>query len=464
MNFPNRLKHSKPGLHFLRLIFSLLLFVNLQPTQAQTPATATLNTNEAKSNREMGLAMLDEMKKVLEEYYYDAKYHGIDLKARFEAAKNRIKTLNYNWQVYRVLAQVLLDFNDSHTRLILPPRTDFFQYGFTVQIIGDKCFIVSVKKGSDADKKGLRVGDQVLNIGKFAPTRENLWKIIYVLYRLDPANTVDLKIKNLEGTDTSMTVTAKTMTIKEYKEERKKHKDDEAEKPFKCQEISTEVIACKLYTFVVEKSQIDKMMKQVGQHSKLILDLRGNSGGYVSVEAYLTGYLFDHDVKVSDLVTRKKTEIEMAKSRNDKSFKGELVVLVDSKSASAAECVARVVQIERRGKIIGDVTMGAVMTSVTAPLFGHISSMSDYATTYTGMSVTIADVIMKDGSRIEGVGVIPDEAIGPTGLGLAHKTDPVLAYAAIKLGAKLTPEQAGQFYFIRDKQEDEDDAETESDQ
>jgi hypothetical protein len=68
MNFPHRLKHSKSGLHFLRLIFSLLLFVNLSPAHAQAPASETLNTNEAKSNREMGLAMLGEMKKVLEEY------------------------------------------------------------------------------------------------------------------------------------------------------------------------------------------------------------------------------------------------------------------------------------------------------------------------------------------------------------------------------------------------------------
>ena len=46
----------------------------------------------------------------------------IDLKARIEAAKERVKTLEYNWQMYRVLVQVLMDFDDSHTRLILPPR------------------------------------------------------------------------------------------------------------------------------------------------------------------------------------------------------------------------------------------------------------------------------------------------------------------------------------------------------
>ncbi len=461
MDSKNTSKRSKLGLHLLWLIFSFFLLVNLQPTHAQTPAGETLNTTDAKRNREMGLAMLDEMKETLEESYYDPKYRGIDLKARFQAAKDRVKTLNYNWQVYRVLAQVLLDFNDSHTRLILPPRTDYFEYGFTVQMIGDKCFVVSVKKGSDAEQKGLRVGDEVLNIGKFVPTREHLWKIIYVLYKLDPAKTVDLKIKNLAGAEAQMTITAKTMTEKEKKEEQKKHKEQEKAKPFKCQEISTEVIACKLYTFSVEKNQIDKMMKEVGPHSKLILDLRGNRGGYVSIEEYLTGYLFERDIEIASMVTRKKTEARIAKSQKDKSFKGELVVLVDSESASAAEMVARVMQLEKRGKVIGDVSNGAVMTSITVGLFGRLSAFTDVAITSTGMSVSIGDVIMKDGSRIEHVGVIPDEAIGPTGYGLAHHTDPLLAYAATMLGATLTPEQAGQFYFMAEKQEDAEEPETE---
>jgi C-terminal processing protease CtpA/Prc len=461
MNYKNTSRPAKIGLQFLCVIISFLLPTNFHPAQAQTPASETLNTKEAKRYREMGLAMLDEMKKVLEEVYYDPKYHGIDLKARIQAAKDRVRASNYGWQVYRVLAQVLLDFNDSHTRLILPPRTDYFEYGFAMQMIGNKCFVVSVKKGSDAEQKGLKVGDQVLNIGKFTPTRGNLWKIMYVLYKLDPANTVDLKIKNLAGTEVPLTVAAKTMTEKERKEERKKRKDEEKVKPFKCQEINADVIACKLYTFLVEKDQIDKMMKQVGQHAKLILDLRSNSGGYVSTEEYLTGYLFDHDVKIADMVTRKETKTRIAKSKKDKSFKGELIVLVDSQSASAAEMVARVVQIEKRGKIIGDVTSGMVMTSVTAGLFGQLSALTDYAVTYTAMSVTIGDVIMKDGSRIEGAGVIPDEAMGPTGLGLANKTDPVLAHAATLLGAQLTPEQAGQFYFMTQKQEDAEDAETE---
>jgi C-terminal processing protease CtpA/Prc len=445
----------------LWLICSLLFLVNPHATYAQSPAGEKLNTSEAQQSRELGLAMLEEMKDNLEEHYYDRKFRGLDLKTRYQAAKDQIKTLNYNWQIFRVLAKFLLDLNDSHTRFILPPRMDHFEYGFTTQMFGDKCFVVTVKKGSDAEAKGLKVGDEILNIGRFTPTRSDLWKIFYLIYKLDPSKTVDLRVRTLDGPEAQIKVAARTMTEKEYQAERKKRKDDKALKPFKCQEINAELTACKLYTFSIGTSQIDKMMKEIGQHQKLILDLRGNGGGYVATEKYLTGYLFDHEVKMAEEVTRKKTEVRMSGSKKDKAFKGELIILVDSNSASAAELLARVVQLEQRGKVIGDTTSGALMTSITLGLFGRLHANTIYASTRYLMSVTIGEIIMKDGNRVEGVGVTPDESIVPTGLALRHKVDPILAHAATRLGGNLTPEQAGEFYFITRKDEDDDDDEGE---
>lgn len=454
MNYKHQLTRPAMKLCGLLLISALLIPAHSQFAHAQI---ATSGPSSPKRIREYGLHLLGEMKGRLKEFYFDPKYRGIDLDARFKAAEARIKTLDYNWQVYRVLAQILLDFNDSHTRLSLPPRMDNFEYGFGLQMIGDKCFVVSVKKESDAEAKGVKVGDQILKIGKYTPTRDNLWKILYVLYQLDPIDFINLNLKGVDGAEKELTVKAKTMTMEEQRKEWKKRKDEEKRKPFKCQEVNAEVMACKLYTFVVEKDEINKMMKAIGQHSKLILDLRGNSGGYVLTEEHLAGYLFDRDVKIADVVTRKKTEERIAKSKKEKSFKGELVVLVDSRSASASEIIARLVQIERRGKVVGDVSRGAVMTSIYVPLFNPSVALSNVIYRNTGMSMTIGDVIMSDGSRIEHIGVIPDAPIVPTGLALAKKTDPVLAYAASLLKAELSPEKAGEFYFLTAKTEAEDD-------
>ncbi len=440
----------------LVLFFSLLLLFSSQQTAFSQTEKPKKVSGDTKRHRAVSIALLEEIKDNLKKYYYDKTFHGMDLDAKVKAAKERINTLEFNWQMYRVLVQFLMDFDDSHTRFHLPPRTDYFDYGFSMQMFGNDCFVISVKKGSDAEKQGLKVGDQITRIGKFKPNRSDLWKIIYVVYKLDPSDTIDLSLTTLDGSQQIITIKAKTMTQKERREELKKRKGEEKFKPFRCQEVDSRVIACKLYSFVVEKNDIDKMITQIKNYQKMILDLRGNGGGLVSIEEYLLGHFFERDLKIANIITRDKTEERFAKTRGDRVFKGELVVLIDSRSASAAEMTARVLQLENRAKIVGDISSGAVMTSYNLGLFSPASALADIVISPLGMSVTVADVVMRDGSRLEKVGVIPDFLAVPTSMALNKKLDAVLAYAATMLGAELTPEKAGEFYFITQKDIDED--------
>lgn len=448
------------NLKFVSFFLTFLLFGNLTCVFAQ--ADKVKLTSEAKIARDHSLGILDEMEEILTEYYYDPKFKGIDLKTRIATAKARVKTLEYNWQMYRVLVQVLMDFNDSHTTMILPPRSDYFQYGFGMQMIGDDCMVTSIKKDSDAAKQGVEVGDQILLLGKFRPNRRDLWKMIYLIYKLAPDKTLDLAIRKHDGTEKTLTINAKTMTDKEYRAEQKARKDRRKFEPFKCQEFGAEVVACKLYSFAVEKNDIDKMMKQAAKYPKFILDLRGNSGGYVVIEQHLLSYFFDRPVKIADLITRKKTEVRMTKPLGDKQYKGQVAVLIDSNSASASEMTARVFQLEKRAVIYGDNSSGSVMTSFTMPFRSVMSALSDAAIIRVGMSVTVADVKMRDGSRLENIGVIPDLNLQPTPIALAKRMDAVLAYAAVQFGVELSPEKAGSYNFITEKTENEDDEEMDS--
>lgn len=441
----------------LPLIYlSLFFFLLTQPASAQIIINDVTGPTDAKTKRNMGLHMLDEIKQIIKKEYYDPKFRGIDLDERFKAAAERIKKMDTNSQIFRVIAQVLVDFNDSHTRFIPPARATRAEYGFSFQMIGMDCYVVDVKKGSDAEAKGVKVGDAVLKINQIAPTRDNLWQILYIIYQLHPQEKLALTLRSADGQEREIVVDAKFRTTEEIIKERAKRKSEQREKPFKCKEVSASIIACKLYTFSVEKEQIDKMMKEVKKYAKLILDLRGNGGGYVVTEMHLTSYFFDRDVKIGDEVQRKKTKERFAKSLKEKVFGGDLIVLIDSKSASASEVFARVIQIEKRGKVVGDVSAGAVMTSRIYPMSKESGGWS-YATWYTfGANVTVGDLIMSDGGRLEGVGVIPDKVVGPTATALFQKDDPVLAYAASLLGTELSPEKAKEFYFITNKPEDAD--------
>jgi carboxyl-terminal processing protease len=185
-------------------------------------------------------------------------------------------------------------------------------------------------------------------------------------------------------------------------------------------------------------------MERARKRKALILDLRGNPGGDEETMLRLIGNLFDHDVTIGELKRRKETKPLVAKSRGESAFKGELVVLVDSDSGSAAEVLARVVQLEKRGKVIGDRTSGLVMRSRQ---YDHEVG-TGYVIPY-GTSVTDADIIMSDGQSLEHTGVTPDELLLPKATELASQQDPVLVRAGELVGLKLTPEKAGSLFPVQ---------------
>jgi len=321
-------------------------------------------------------------------------------------------------------------------------------------MIGDACYIVDIKHGSDAEAKGLRVGDVIIGINRFAPRRKTLWVLLYYIYTLNPSTSIQVAVKGTDGRDKEVSLRARIVTPADRKLELKQRKELEKQnpelrlKPYNCREINADLAACKLYSFLIEPEVIDKMMKEISPYKKLILDLRGNGGGAVTTLLNMTGHFFDHDVKIGSEVRRQKKDERIAK-KEQPNFGGELTILVDSLSASASEVFARVIQIEKRGKVVGDVSAGAVMTAQSFALGEDRSGASWYSySIYGGVEVTVGDLIMGDGQRLEGSGVIPDVLSLQTEKSLGEKSDPTLAHAASLFGAKLSPEEAGKFHFL----------------
>jgi C-terminal processing protease CtpA/Prc len=134
--------------------------------------------------RQRAIEMLKTVKSDLKKNYYDINLRGMDIDTRFKEAEEKIKQATTVGMMHAIIAQAVVELNDSHTRYIPPSRAAKFEYGWLMQMIGDKCFITSVKPGSDAAAKGLKAGDQILAIDGYAPSRKILWKIIYRYYNL----------------------------------------------------------------------------------------------------------------------------------------------------------------------------------------------------------------------------------------------------------------------------------------
>ncbi len=390
--------------------------------------------------------ILGVIKSEVRKNYYDTSFHGIDLDARFKAAEEKLTQATSTNQSLAIIAQVLIDFNDSHLYFAPPATTLAVDYGWRMQAIGDKVYITDVKPGSDAEAKGLKPGDQVVSVSGFRPSRKELWKVLYyydiiskrdklTLSIISPGEQSprDLEIKSqLHKRPQLITFTTYYRLDEDfYNPENDKHRF----------QISDKLAIWKMPSFDYDPDQVDGLVGRVKNSGALILDLRGNGGGAVKTMEALTSNLFDKDVKIADLRGRKEMDPSVARSRGKSGFHGKLFVLIDSNSASASEIFARLVQLEHRGTVLGDTSAGAVMQARFYPEEAGSENLVPF-----GVSITMADVVMSGGKSLEHVGVVPDEIILPTPADLAAHRDPVIARAVELAGGKMTPEDAGKLF------------------
>lgn len=400
--------------------------------------------------------MLDQVKSDIKGNYYDANFHGLDIESNFKDASEKIKSAQSPGQIMGIIAQAVLNLGDSHTFFIPPQRQANTDYGIDLQSIGEDVYIVKVKEKSDAAAKGVKVGDMIHLVDGYQPVRANLWKLVYLYYALRPQPGMHIAVSSPGADPRELDILAKVTDRKridltsyvDFMDLVHESENDESKrkKSHRLAEVE-DVLIWKMPSFNLSADEVDGLMNKARDHKKLILDLRGNSGGYEETLLRMIGNLFDHDLKIGEIQRRKETKPFLAKTRGEGSFKGELVVLVDSISASSSEILAKVIQLEKRGAVIGDQTAGAVMR---ARVYDHEVGVT--AAAFFAMSVTDADVKMSDGKSLENVGVTPDMVLLPTGADLAAKRDPVLARAASLVGLTLTPEKAGALFpEIKDK-------------
>jgi carboxyl-terminal processing protease len=400
------------------------------------PLGAQHYTND---NRDLALALLRDVAADVQKYYYDASLHGVDWDAKVVQAKENIEKADSLDTAISEIAALLDSLADSHTSLSLGPRSYVHDYGFRMKMIGERCYVVRVNRKSDAEGKGLMLGDEVLAVDELPVSRKTLWRIEYITNQLRPQPGLRLTLRGGDGLQRQLDVMAKIQpsTVLKYRlnqgiNQRVRDMDDAYHlRDAQFFSRGDDLLVVKLPSLALSAYEVDSVLGKMRKHKGVVIDLRDNPGGFMDTLDRFLGGLFQNDRKVYDRVMRTSTKSVSVAGRHHDAFTGRLAILVDSESASASEVFARAVQLERRAFVLGDRSSGKVMESIF-----HPHGM-------WGTHVTEANLVMTDGKSLEHVGVEPDFVVLPTPQDLANRRDPALAKAAGLVGGHLSPEEAG---------------------
>lgn len=402
-----------------------------------------------------GRTMLKTIKKDLRNHYYDPTFHGIDLDARFLKAEQDLEKAASLGHMLGIIGQTVVDLGDSHTRFIPPSRSADFEYGWRLRPVGDRAYVVAVKPGSDAEAKGLKVGDAVISVDGRTVGRRDAAMFRYIYFSLRPVPQMRLVVQSPGGQPRQIDVLTR---IDQGKRAQDYTQGDDIWDYIRELEDASEVhrffwtadlgvFVWNVPSFIGDVSDFKQIAARLSKYKSVVFDLRGNPGGREDTLTCLLGFVLDHDVTVAERRGRGKPKKPLvAKTQGEKAFRGKVVVIVDGDSGSSAELFARVIQLEKRGVVIGDRTAGAVMEGKL-----YSREMGAEFSIFYGLIITESDLIMADGQSLEGTGVVPDDVVLPTAQDLAAGRDPVLAKAVFLAGGLILPEDAAkQFPYIWD--------------
>jgi carboxyl-terminal processing protease len=274
--------------------------------------------------------------------------------------------------------------------------------------------IISPLKDTPAQKAGLKAGDKILRINKTDTTDMTVDKAL------------DL-IRGPKGTEVMLTV---------FRDEDKQTRDikivrDDIQIPTIDTELRKDnIFVIRLYSFSENSYPLfkDALQKFINSGSdKLILDLRGNPGGYLDSAVNIGSWFIDEGKVIVSEDFGSKKKPEFYRSHGPRVFTDNLkfVVLVDGGSASASEILAGALKEHGIAKLVGTRTFGKGSVQELVPI-----------TDDTSLKVTVAKWFTPNGVSISEHGLDPDFVVPVTKKDIEDKIDPQLNKAVEILTGK----------------------------
>src|SRR4051812_6920596 len=316
------------------------------------------------------------------------------LKKRYETTLKRIDQVSAD-DVFESLMNSYARAYDPHSSYFSPRSSEEYRIqmslnydgiGASLQLVDDYVTIMNVIEGGPAAVAGtLSVKDRITGVGqgKEGPVTDVLgWRIddVVQLIRGRAGTSVRLQVlpagaapgtteKTLEFTRNKVTLEAQAAQkeLRTIKRGDKEHRVGIINVPAFYQDVEAQSAGDKEYRSTTR--DVRRLIKelQAEKIDGLVLDLRGDGGGYLPEATALTGLFIDKGPVVQLKVTTGELEVQ-DDPESGVAYAGPLAVLVDRFSASASEIFAGALQDYHRATILGQRTFGKGTVQNLVPL------------------------------------------------------------------------------------------------
>ena len=311
--------------------------------------------------------------------------------------------------------------HEQHTAFFSPPeyqehlawaRGDLTYGGIGIHLSSNPPTIYEIFPHSPAEQAGLRYGDEIVAVDGRPTAGLHLDEVIAAIRGPD-GTTVRLTVRRSEGWVQTVALRRERITV-QFVEARM---------------LDGQIGYIRVRGFPTSSvaEDLEKALRNLREHGAeaLLLDLRGNGGGRLDVGLDSLG-LFISDKNAYVEVGRDGKRL-VRTPRGDTPGAGfPLAVLVDETTASMGEIFAAAIQDHRVGHIIGATTAGNVAA-------GQVFPLSDGS----AVQVTVFRIETPLGTRLDGVGVRPDQAVERTPADVRDSRDPQLEAAMSYLSRVL---------------------------
>ena len=274
---------------------------------------------------------------------------------------------------------------DEFVTFIESSQGSFYGIGAQLGIRDNNVTIIAPVEGSPAEKAGLKAGDVILKVDDYEVNELNTEAVVSRV-RGEEGVPVTLTIKR-EGVENPLEIEIVRAEIKT--------------ESVKGEILEDGIGYIQLTTFSDEEVS-DKFaeklneLKQQGM-KKLILDLRGNPGGYLN-ECVEIASNFIPEGEVITYTIDKYDKKVISNSLGGDAIGMPLVVLVDGGSASASEVVTGALRDYEVATIIGTRTFGK----------GIVQQLRVLPNDMGGLKVTTSKYYTPNGENIHGTGIEPN--------------------------------------------------------